>query len=675
MKNSMTYLYLMIIAVISCTSKNSPQLKDSGLALEYMDTLTRPGDNFYQFANGNWIKNSDIPDDHPDYWMGTVLSEKSMQNAREIILEAADANAKDDPAAYLIGTFYKSFMDTVSRKSEGIRFLETEFAKIDAIEDNSSLMAYFAYAARYQIHSPFMVPVFEDVMDPSVNTLYIEQSGIGLPARNFYLSNNPRTAEIRDAYQDHIVEMFTLAGVNCNSSCAADIVDMEKSLAAFQNSREVNRDPEEMYNPYTLASLNANFPQLDWNLFLNELGVSGINTVVIRQPEFVKGVAQLTTSESLEKWKKYLRWRVLHSHSEYFAGPLGEAHFQFFKKTLRGIEQQPPLVERASRMVGELLGDALGKLYVDKYFSPQTKSQTDSLVSILKLAFKNRIESAPWMSSETRENALFKLSEMGAQIGYPDQWRDLSDIQLNAEDFFANVRTLQKARHDDMMAKAGKPVDDAGWYQPPHIPMGWFNQNRNVVVFTAALLQPPLFNPEVDEAVLFGVIGGLIGHEMTHGFDDEGGRFDEAGVMKNWWSAVSEAAFKEKSEVLVNQYNEFTVLDSLPLNGAVTLGENIADLGALNIALEAYKLSLNGSKAPTIDGYTGLQRVFLGYAQTWRSKYSDQALRESIQSGHHSPRMFRVNGVVRNIDAFYEAFDISPGDSLYLPPEERVRIW
>jgi putative endopeptidase len=668
-------LSLIFLFVLGCKSDKPPTELESGVFVEYMDTTIRPGNNFYQYANGNWIKNTEIPPKSSSYWMGTLLFEKSMQNTQKIIQEAKNAKAEDDPAESLIGSLYNSFMDTVSRQSRGTEFLETEFAKIDALDNTKSLMAYFAYAAKYKINSPFMVPVFEDLMDPSLNTLYIEQSGISLPDRKYYLSNDANTANTRADYQDHIVEMFNLSGVDCDRSCVADIVSMEKSLATFQNSMEDNRDQEKVYNPYTLASLNATYPPLDWNLFLNELGASGVKTVVIRQPDFVKGVAQLTTSESLEKWKKYLKWKVLYSYSEYFQGPLGEAHFQFFGKNLQGIQQQPPLQERASRMVGDLLSEALSKIYVNQYFSPETKSQMDSLVSILQLAFQNRIEKASWMSPETREKALFKLSKMDAQIGYPDRWRDLSDIQLDAEDFFGNYRILRKSQHDDKMAKAGKSVDDDGWYRPAHMPMGWFNQSRNTVVFTAALLQPPLFNLGVDDAALYGVLGGLIGHEMTHGFDDEGGSFDETGVMKNWWSPASETTFKERSEMLVHQYNEFTVLDSLHLNGTATLGENIADLGSLNIALEAYKLSLNGSEAPVIDGYTGLQRVFLGYAQVWRSKYREEALRRSVQSGHHPPRMFRVNGVVRNIDAFYEAFDISPTDSLYLPPEKRVVIW
>lgn len=348
---------------------------------------------------------------------------------------------------------------------------------------------------------------------------------------------------------------------------------------------------------------------------------------------------------------------------------------EHLQDSYRRIAEQSPLQERASEIVNDYLGDAVGKVYVNSHFSPQTKARMGSLVSNVKLAFRKRIERADWLSKDTKEKAISKLSKMQAQIGYPEKWRGYTGIELEEGDLIGNINTLNVNKHNELRSKVGQTINTSDWWLPPHIPNAYYNQNRNEVVFTAAILQPPLFNLEVDEAVIYGVVGGLISHEMTHGFDDEGGDFDENGALRRWWSASSEDGFNKKSRVLVNQYNAYSVLDSLHINGEVTLGENIADLGSLNIALKAYKLSLNDKEPPVLDGFTGLQRVFLGYAQIWRGKYRDEALRMSVKSGHHSPREFRVNGVVRNIPEFYTLFDITPEDSLYLPPNQRVEIW
>jgi len=652
-----------------------PAKLDSGVILEYMDTTNRPGNNFYQFANGNWIRNAEIPSNRPSYWMGTLLFENSQKNFQKIIEKSRTANKEDNPEEFLIGSLFNSYLDTVARQSKGISPLKSEFDKIDAIDEAESLMAYFAYSAKLSVISPFKYDVYEDLRNPQINTLYIGQSGLTLPNKEYYLNNDKSSKETLNSYRTHILNMFQLAGINCNVGCVADIMDLEKSLASYQSSREETRDYEKQYNPFTIDSLNATFSNLNWTIFFNDLGIPNVKKVIVRQPKFINGIDQLVASESLSKWKYYLKWQFLHGYADYLNREIEKENFQFYGRTLEGIPQQSSEQERAAAIVNDLLGDVVGKIYVEEYFSQQTKARMDSLVSILKLAFKKRIEQLNWMSKDTREKALSKLSKMNAQIGYPNKWREFSGIELKNDNLLGNIKTLHLAQHNELISRVGQLVDDSGWRIPPHIPNAYYNQNRNEVLFTAAILQPPLFNLDVDEAVIYGVVGGLIGHEITHGFDDEGGDFDENGILKNWWSESSEEEFNKKSRVLVEQYNSFTVLDSIHINGSVTLGENIADLGSLNIALEAYKLSLNGSEPVVIDGFTGLQRVFLGYAQIWRGKYRDEALLRSVKSGHHSPRMFRVNGVVRNIPEFYSLFNVTADDSLYLPPNQRVRIW
>ncbi len=672
---SISVICSLLFCCVGCTSKKTPAKVDSGVIVEYMDSTTRPGNNFYQFANGNWIRNAEIPSNRPSYWMGTLLYENSQKNFQKIIEKSRTVIKEDSPVEFLIGSLYNSYLDTVARQSTGINPLKLEIDKIDAVDNAESLMAYFAYSSKFSVISPFKYDVYEGLRNPQINALFIGQSGLTLPSKAYYLNNDNSSKEIRNSYSTHISNMFQLAGINCDTKCVGEIIDLEKSLASYQNSKEENRDYEKQYNPFTIDSLNATFSNLNWSVFFNDLGTPNVKEVIIRQPKFINGVDQLVASEPLSNWKYYLKWQLLHSYADYLNSEIGDENFEFYGSTLEGIPEQFSLSERASGIVSELLGEVVGKIYVEDYFSPHTKVRMDSLVSILKLAYKNRIEKVNWMSEDTKEKALSKLSKMKTQIGYPQKWRDFSDIELKNDNLFGNIKSLSLAQHNELISRVEQRVDDSGWWHPPHIPNAYYNQNRNEVVFTAAILQPPLFNLDVDEAVIYGVVGGLIGHEITHGFDDEGGDFDENGVLENWWSESSQEEFNKRSKILAEQYNSFTVLDSIHLNGSVTLGENIADLGSLNIALEAYKLSLNGEEPDIIDGFTGLQRVFLGYAQIWRGKYRDEALIRTVKSGHHSPRMFRVNGVVRNIPEFYSLFNVTADDSLYLPPNQRVKIW
>jgi putative endopeptidase len=648
-----------------------------------MDTSTRPGDNFYQYANGNWIKTTEIPPNRSNYWMGTVLYENSQKNFQKIIEQAQTANKEDSPLEFLIGTLYTSYLDTNSRDSVGVQPLLAIFERLDAIDNVESLSAWFAHSSRLGVEAPIRYEVNADLGNPEVNALYLNQSGLGFqgpygaPDRDYYLRDDARSKEILQAYGHHISEMFRLAGINCDRNCVTGIVEMETTIASLHLSKEETRDFQKMYHPYSVDSLNVIAPNLSWKILFNELGAPGVKTVIVLQPEFIRGIDHLVVSESLSKWKSYLKWQLLHQYANYLTTDIEKENFRFYGNILRGIPEQSPLQERGAEIVNEFLGDAVGRIYVKEHFSPETKARVESIVAKMKNAFRERIVRASWMSDDTRQKALIKLAKMRFHIGYPEKWKDYAGLELGKEDLFGNVKALTADKHNEWISQVGqaKGASDLWRFFPPHLPNGYFNQNGNEVFFTAGILQPPMFNFDVDDAVIFGQTGALIGHEITHGFDDEGGDFDEYGALKNWWSASSKEAFNKRGRMLVDQYNAYTVLDGLHINGEYTLGENMANLGALNIALEAYKLNLKGKEPPELDGFTGLQRVFLGYAQVWRGKYRDDALRTIVQTDHHAPREFNVNGVVRNIPEFYTSFDVMPEDSLYLPPEQRVQIW
>jgi putative endopeptidase len=675
---------LLVSLLPGCNNEKDLNTPESGVFTEYMDTTIRPGDNFYEYANGNWIKNTEIPPNRSNYWTGTVLYENSQKNFQKIIEQAQTANKEDDPLQFLIEALYTSYLDTTSRESAGIGLLKVEFEKIDAIDNVESLSAWFAYSSRLGVRAPVSYEVNADLGNPEVNTLYLNQSGLGFqgpygaPDRDYYLRDDARSREILQEYSHHISEMFRLAGIDCDRACVSGIVEMETAIASLHLSKEETRDFQEMYHPYSVDSLHLIAPNLSWKILFQELDAPGVKRVIVLQPEFLQGIDRLTVSESLSKWKNYLKWQLLHQYAKYLTTDIEEENFRFYGNILYGIPEQSSLQERAAETVNQFLGDAVGQLYVKDHFPSEIKVQVESIVEKMRNAFAKRIERADWMSDDTRQKAIIKLEKMQFQIGYPEKWKDYTGVELQKDDLFGNIKALNTDRHNEWMSLVGKTKGTTShlWaFFPPHVPNGYYNQNGNEVFFTAGILQPPLFNFDVDEAVVYGQVGGLIGHEMTHGFDDEGGNFDENGALSNWWSASSKDAFNKRSRMLVDQYNAYTVLDSLHINGEYTLGENMANLGALHIALETYRLSLDGKESPDMDGFNGLQRVFLGYAQMWRGKYRDDALRRIVQTDHHAPREFNVNGVVRNIPEFYTLFDVLPTDSLYLPPEERVEIW
>ncbi len=667
---------VLIFAIISsCKTEKSFDQIESGVLLENMDTTTRPGDDFYQYANGNWIKKTEIPADKSSYWMGTILFEKSQKDFQKIIEEVITSNSETGTNEQKVGDLYTSYMDTEKRNDIGIQPLLEDFKKIDAIHNLNSLIAYWAYSSTLSINCPFKVRVSEDYKNPNEYAMYILQAGLGLPNREYYLENNEKFEGIRKSYVEHIAKMMDYAGLESDMHTATEILQLETAIARIHGSYEDKTDKNKMYNPYPVDALNGIMTNIDWSIFLTKLGVPELDKIVVYQPNFIKGIDNLLSTIQLPTWKQYLKWHTVHNAASYLNDDLEKESFQFYGTKLRGIPEQSSKAEKAAEIVNEYLGEVVGKIYVRKHFLPQTKERMLDLVANLISAYEKRIMKLDWMGNDTKEKALEKLSKIRPQIGYPDKWKDYSSITILKDDLFGNIRRSKLGEHKRQINKIGHPADMVDWWFPPQIPMAYYYQEKNAVVFTAALLQPPLFNMEVDDAVIYGIVGGLIAHEITHGFDVEGGAFDVEGALNNWWTESDKKEFEKRCKVLVDQYNSYEVLDGLYINGEVTLGENIADLGSLNIALEAYKISLNGKEALVLNGFTGEQRVFLGYAQGWRGKIREEALRMSINAGHHSPRKFRVNGVVRNIPEFYTLFNVTPEDSLYLPSGKRLKIW
>lgn len=669
--------FLLIGLGLLAACEMAPQKKElsSGLYLEHVDSTVNPGDNFHMFVNGTWINNTPIPEDKSSYGVGYIVHEQSQDNVKAIIEESASGEYPVGSDEQKVGDLYASFMDTVRRDEVGIAPLLSDFEKIDALKNVAELTDYFAIAGTFGINMPVGVTVFADLKNPNLNRLYVFQGGLGLPDREYYLADNEDFNGIRESYQEHIAKMFELCELDNSQTSASTVMSVETKLASNHWKKEDNRDPVKIYNLFSTDSLSGITSNFNWSSFLTNSGLDGLDTLVFAQPSYAEGLNELLLSISLDDWKTYLKWCVIDDAASRLNSELDAQNFAFYGTRMRGIETQRPMWRRGVDVVNGNLGEVVGKVYVSRHFPPAAKQRMSELVDNLLAAYETSIKSLDWMSEETRTQALDKLSKFNAKIGYPDKWKDYTDLEISADDFFGNMRRSKYSEHMYYMAKVGKEVDKTEWSMTPQTVNAYYNPTKNEIVFPAAILQPPFFDMDADDAVNYGAIGAIIGHEIGHGFDDKGSTFDGDGVLRNWWTDEDREEFENRTKALIAQYDSYKVFDDLNVNGAFTLGENIGDLGGLSIAVKAYKLSLNGQEAPVMEGLTGLQRVFMGYAQAWRGKAREQALRMQINTDPHSPGIFRVNGVVRNVPEFYEAFNIQEGDSLYLAESDRVKIW
>ena len=647
----------------------------SGLNLENMDAAIRPGDDFHRFVNGTWLDNNEIPADKPSYGISYILHEESQEQVQRIIEEAAAGDFAKGSDQQKVGDLYASYMDMETRNRLGASPLDAEFEKIGALDSYEDLAVYFAEANKVGIGMPFSLSQYVDFKDPNTYMMYTYQGGLGLPDREFYFLEDEKSQSIREAYVEHIAKMFDLAALPDSDAAAQRMMAIETRLAEHHMLKEETRNMVALYNKIPRDELPELMPNFAWTAYLTEAGINAIDGVVVTQVDYLKALDGIITDIALDDWKTYLKWRALGAAATYLDDPIDDQHFSFYSKVLRGVEEPLPRWRRAVNNVNGVLGEVVGRVYVSEHFPPEAKAKMADLVANLVLAYEQSIAELDWMGDETRAQALDKLSKFTPKIGYPDEWRDYSALDIERDDLLGNMQQAALAEYDRQLARQAGPVDRDEWQMTPQTVNAYYNPPLNEIVFPAAILQPPYFDLYADDAVNYGSIGAVIGHEIGHGFDDSGSKFDGDGVLRNWWTDQDREEFDARTGKLVEQYSAFKPFDDLAVNGEFTLGENIGDLGGLSIALLAYEISLDGEQAPVIDGYTGVQRVFLGYGQSWLSKSREEALRNRIMTDPHSPPQYRVNGVVRNIPAFYDAFDVAETDALYLPPEERVKIW
>lgn len=647
----------------------------SGIATDGMDLSVRPGEDFFAHVNGKWVEATEIPADKARYGTFDILRDESQDNVKLIIEKSATGDFAKGTDEQKVGDLYRSFMDTETRDAKGIEPLQPELDRIDAISNYDDLAVYFASVTKRGLDAPFATGQYADFKNPKQYMIYAAQSGLGLPDREYYFKDDESSVALRAKYLEHIEKMFDLAGFDGGAAAAEAIMALETRLAEQNMSKEDFRNWSVNYNKVAVEDLPGLMPNFNWDGYLAEADLQDLDGIVFLTTDYIKALDGIIADTDLATWKTYLYWSAVNNTAGRLTTVIDQQNFEFYGKALSGTEEQRAMWRRAVNSVNGMLGEVVGKVYVKEHFPPAAKERMLTLVGNLVTAYEKSIKELDWMSGETKLEALDKLSKFTPKIGYPDEWRDYTALDIEADDYYGNVERASIAEYQRFMDRQGGPVDRNEWGMTPQTVNAYYSPPLNEIVFPAAILQPPFFDLEADEAVNYGAIGAVIGHEIGHGFDDSGSTFDGDGVMRNWWTDEDKAAFEERTGMLVEQYNEFQPFEDLNVNGEFTLGENIGDLGGISIGLLAYHMSLNGVEAPVIDGFTGDQRVFLGFGQVWRGKYREEALRLQIETDPHSPSRYRANGSVRNVPEFYEAFDVSADDALYLAPEDRVKIW
>ncbi|ATG76364.1 M13 family metallopeptidase [Pseudoalteromonas sp. 1_2015MBL_MicDiv] len=646
-----------------------------GIELANMDSSVRAQDDFYYHVNGQWLAKTEIPGDKSNYGSFSQLYDES-QKAMKIALENAAANkaAKKGSDEYKIGAFYKSYMNQSARNELGITPLQPSLDTIDSVKSKADLVGLMAKIQKQGGTLPFGWFVNNDAKNSSEYALYLSQSGLGLPDRDYYLNDDEKFTKIRASYEQYITDVLAKSGVKNAAEAAKSVLAFENTLADAQWSRVQSRDATKSYNKMTVADASKLMGDLDLAAFFKDAGVSA-SDIIVRQPSYLEALATIYKDTDLATWKNYLKFHFVSGYAELLSEDLVNLNFDFYSTTLRGVKEQAPLWKQAVDASNSVLGEILGKVYVKDNFPPEAKARMEELVDNVIKGYGVAIENLEWMSPETKLAAKEKLDKFTPKIGYPDTWKDYSELEINSDELVGNYIRYSEWAYADMIAKLGKPVDRSEWHMTPQTVNAYYNPVNNEIVFPAAILQPPFFNLEADDAVNYGAIGAVIGHELGHGFDDQGAKYDGDGNLRNWWSETDLKQFEERTAALVAQYNEYKPFEDASVNGELTLGENIGDLGGLTVAHKAYMLSLGDKKAPVIDGYTGDQRFFMGWSQIWRRNYRDEELRNRLLTDPHSPSHYRVIGILSNMPEFYEAFDVKEGDKMYIKPEDRVKIW
>ncbi len=689
---SLPCMAMALLAVAACASKPAQEkslpattspaaapptaapaaIGDFGIDLSAGNSHVKPGDDFFAYANGAWFDSFAIPADHTSYGPFNTLDDLSKKRVRGIVESAAAAHAATGTPEQQIGDFYASFMDTAGIEASGLAPAHADLASIAAANSRESIARLFGLAG---FASLFEADLPADFHNPDRYALYVSETALGLPDRDYYLKDDAKLKELRAKYVAYIGQMLQLAGESDAGAKARRVMAFETAASKVQWSIDKRRDVDLIWNPRTKAQLLVYAPGFPWQPFLESLKVGDRQDLVLGELTAIRDLARLFQRTPLSTLRAWLTFQYLNSHAELLPQRFDAAHFAFYGQAMRGQPEQRERWKRAVDQVDDALGESVGRLYVAQYFPPASKAKMQQLVADLRAALSERIDALDWMTPQTKVRAHEKLAAFTPKIGYPDKWKDYSALVVRRDELIGNVRRAAQWQWDYKVARIDKAVDRDEWQMTPQEINAYYNPSNNEIVFPAAILQPPFFDPNADAAVNFGAIGAIIGHEMGHGFDDQGRKFGPSGALLDWWTAADSQVFAARTARLIKEFSGFEALPGLHVNGANTIGENIGDLGGLNMAHEAYLISLKGAPAPVIDGLSGDQRFFLAWAQGWQSLYRDEQLRKLVVSNPHSPPQFRVNGVVRNMDAWYAAFDVSPTDRLYLPPAERVRIW
>jgi putative endopeptidase len=645
----------------------------SGIQSADMDKTVRPQDDLFQYANGRWLRDVPIPPDRAAYGVDSLMTERSLLQQRDLI-EAAQISA--DPEVRKISDLYSSYMNEAQVERLGIKPLRPELDLAAGLQRAGDIGRLMGRLDRIGVAAPLATFIRPDSKHSAQYAFWITQSGLGLPDRDYYLSDDARLVEFRAKYREHVEKMLRLLRDAAPGKEADKILALETAIAKLQWTRVANRDAQKTYNPKTLAELAQEAPAIDWRAYFAEAGLTGAPpTIVVRQPDYLQGLSSLIESTPMATWNIYFRYRVLSSRAPFLARAFVEEDFAFNQGVLQGTQQAPDRWKRGTQLVDRLAGEASGKLYVAKYFPPATKARIDELVRNLLKAYAVSIDQLAWMSAATKAEAQAKLRKINVKIGYPDHWRDYSALKILPADLLGNIRRAQEFERNRKLAQLGGPVDRAEWNMTAPTVNAYYNPSVNEIVFPAGILQPPAFDPAADDAFNYGSAGATIGHEISHGFDDQGSQYDSDGNLRDWWTPEDHAKFKAKTALLIKEYDAFEPVPGFHVNGALTLGENIADIAGIEIAHKAYLASLNGRAPPVIDGMTADQRFYLGFAQSWLGKRRDESTIALIKSDPHSPEKYRTNGVVVHMPSFYSAFSVAGSDKMYLAPEQRVTLW
>ncbi|NNC72502.1 MAG: M13 family metallopeptidase [Sphingomonadaceae bacterium] len=651
----------------------SAEIGNWGVDLDARDTSVDPGDDFNAYASGTWIANTEIPGDRSRYGSFDILRERAEEQVRAILDDLAADPAAAGPTGQMVGDFYGAWMDTEALEARGVAPLHPYLERIDAVEDTAGLLELFGTVG---YASPVGVGIIPDPSNPTRYIAFAGQGGLGMPNRDYYLEEGEEYDRFRAAYRDYIVRLHELTGMADGEARADRIIALETQMAEAHWEPARQRDLTQILNPMNREQLNELAPQFQWNSWLEGIGLGNVDTVVAAETTAITASGEMLESVPLDTWKEYLTFHFISDNAAYLPAAFDEARFNFFSRVLNDVPEQRERWKRGVELVNNNIGEAIGQIYVDRHYPEESQRQMTELIANLRAALQERIENSDWMDEATRTEALSKLAAFDPRIGHPEEWIDYSSLEVRRDDLLGNVQRAAQFQFDLELERLPDPVDRGLWAMNPQTVNAYYNPLLNQITFPAAILQPPFFDPNADPAVNYGAIGGVIGHEIGHGFDDQGRRFDGSGVYRDWWSEETGAAFEERAARFGAQYDAYEPLPGVNINGQLTMGENIGDLGGLEMAYSAYRRYVaEHGEPPVIDGLTGDQRFFLSWAQVWRGLIREGALRERLLTDPHSPMEYRANGPVRNIDAWYAAFNVTPDDAMYIAPEQRVRIW